>query len=34
VSTADSGDVLSVALRREGHTRKFQRGHALFTEDG
>jgi CRP-like cAMP-binding protein len=32
VSTADSGDVLSVALRREGHTRKFQRGHALFTE--
>ena len=32
MSTADSGDVLSVALRREGHTRKFQRGHALFTE--
>ena len=32
MSTADSGDVLSVALRREGHTRKFQRGQALFTE--
>jgi CRP-like cAMP-binding protein len=32
VSTADSGDFLSVALRREGHTRKFQRGQALFTE--
>ena len=32
MSTADSGDFLSVALRREGHTRKFQRGHALFTE--
>ena len=32
MSTADSGDFLSVALRREGHTRKFQRGQALFTE--
>ena len=32
VSTDASGDVLSAALRREGHTREFQRGQALFTE--
>jgi CRP/FNR family transcriptional regulator, cyclic AMP receptor protein len=32
VPTAASVDVLSAALRREGHIRKFQRGQALFTE--
>lgn len=32
MSTAASGEILSAALRREGHTRTFQRGQALFTE--
>lgn len=32
VSTAAAVEVLSAALRREGHTRRFQRGQALFTE--
>ncbi len=32
VSTAASGDVLSAALRREGHPRTFRPGQALFIE--
>jgi CRP-like cAMP-binding protein len=32
VSTPASDNVLSAVLRREGHTRRFQRGQALFTE--
>jgi CRP-like cAMP-binding protein len=32
VSTAASSDILQTTIRREGHTRKFQRGQALFTE--
>jgi CRP/FNR family cyclic AMP-dependent transcriptional regulator len=32
VTTAASAEILPAALRREGHTRKFQRGQALFTE--
>lgn len=32
MSTAASSDVLSAALRREGHSRSFRRGQALFIE--
>ena len=32
MSTAASGETLSAALRREGRSRTFQRGQALFTE--
>jgi len=32
VATAASAEILLAALRRDGRTRKFQRGQALFTE--
>ena len=32
MSTAESSDILSSAIRRDGHPRRFQRGQALFTE--
>lgn len=32
MSTAESGDVLSTAFRREGHARSFRRGQSLFIE--
>jgi CRP-like cAMP-binding protein len=32
VPTAESSDILSSTIRREGHLRRFQRGQALFTE--
>jgi CRP/FNR family cyclic AMP-dependent transcriptional regulator len=32
MSTAESSDILSSTIRREGHPRRFQRGQALFTE--